>query len=206
MSKKLALNIIYAEGDNKPILENRGWVSYFEKFLYMMLKQTMNRRIQISLISDSEEHKTELEGLYIPILSPDFILSGACLDRIENLFIANKTNNIQDKVFPVFKSPLSYIDIPEKLKSLRSFIFYLDNENQEQELSDFFSKEAEKGYWMKMVDLCFDIYETVLNMNEKVKIDKEYDRKAVYLAETGQDLSGARNIIKRKPACWYFND
>ncbi|WP_375579599.1 hypothetical protein ABWH96_00550 [Marivirga tractuosa] len=198
MSEKLEINIIYAESDNKPILQDRGWVSFFEKFLYMMLKQTMNRQIQINMISDSEEQKIDMKGLYIPILSPDFILSGACLDRVENLFLETKSDKIHDKIFPVFKSPLSYVDIPEKLKPLRSFIFYLNNENQEQELSDFFSKEAEKGYWMKMVDLCFDIYETILNMNNKGKIDKTHGRKSIYLAETGQDLSGARNIIKRE--------
>lgn len=198
MSEKLEINIIYAEEDNKPILQNRGWVSYFEKFLYMMLKQTMNRKIQINLISDAKGNDAESEGLYIPVLSPDFILSGACLDRIENLFISNKTSKFQDRIFPVFKSPLAYIDIPEKLRALTGYIFYLNSENREQELSDFFSKEAEKGYWMKMVDLCFDIYETVLNMNQKNKSDKEHDRKAIYLAETGQDLSGARNIIKRE--------
>jgi len=198
MTKELKINIIYAEEDNQPILQDRGWVSYFEKFLYMMLKQTMNRKIQINLISDLEVKDLEIEGIFIPILSPDFILSGACLDRIEYLFLDKKTNNIHDRVFPIFKSPLSYVDIPEKLRAIRSYIFYLNHENQEQELSEFFSKEAEKGYWMKMVDLCFDIYETILNMNPKTKEDKLHDRKAIYLAETGQDLAGARNIIKRE--------
>ncbi|WKV13150.1 hypothetical protein [Marivirga harenae] len=198
MNEKLEINIIYAEGDNKPILENRGWVSYFEKFLYMMLKQTMNRKIQINLYADTEGNDPEPNGVYIPILSPDFILSGACLDRVENLFLDNKMEVIHDRIFPVFKSPLAYIDIPEKLRVLRGYIFYLNSENQEEELSDFFSKEAEKGYWMKMVDLCFDIYETILNMNHKSKVDKGHGRKAIYLAETGQDLSGARNIIKRE--------
>lgn len=198
MSEKLEINIIYAEEDNKPILQNRGWVSYFEKFLYMMLKQTMNRKIQINLISDTDASKIGNSGLYIPILSPDFILSGACLDTIESLFLKNKSDKIHDRIFPIFKSPLSYVDIPEKLRVLRSYIFYLNSENKDQELSEFFSKEAEKGYWMKMVDLCFDIYETILTMNQKNKQDKEHDRKAIYLAETGQDLAGARNIIKRE--------
>jgi len=198
MSENIQINIIYADNDNQPILQNRGWVTYFEKFLYMMLKQTMNRKIQINLISDLEEKDIDSGGLYIPILSPDFILSGACLDRIENLFLKSKSKDIHDRIFPIFKSPLSYVDIPEKLRVLRSYIFYLNQENQEQELSDFFSKEAEKGYWMKMVDLCFDIYEIILNMNSKNKEDKAHGRKAIYLAETGQDLAGARNIIKRE--------
>jgi dsDNA-binding SOS-regulon protein len=198
MSEKLEINIVYAEGDNKPIIQNRGWVAYFEKFLYMMLKQTMNRNIQINLISDSDGKINDTQGLHILILSPDFILSGACLDKAENLFLENKSEKIHDRIFPIFKSPLSYVDIPEKLRALRSYIFYLSSENHEQELSEFFTKEAEKGYWMKMVDLCFDIYETILNMNLKNKEDKAHGRKAIYLAETGQDLSGARNIIKRE--------
>jgi hypothetical protein len=198
MSEKLQINIIYAEADNKPIVDNRGWVSYFEKFLYMMLKQTMNRTVQIQLISDSSGQKNADDGLQILILSPNFILSGICLDRLENIFLNNHSENIQSTVFPIYKSPLSYQDIPQKLKGLRSFLFYLNDENREQELSDFFSKEAEKGYWMKMVDLCFDIYESFVIIKEKEKVDEQHGRKAIYLAETGQDLSGARNIIKRE--------
>lgn len=199
MSQKLNINIIYAEDDNKPIMQNRGWVSFFEKFLNMMLRQTMNREFQINLLSDSSETSTIKEGVYVPILSPDFILSGLSLDRLEGLFQNGDSEKIHDRIFPVFKSPLDFVDIPEKLRPLRSYIFYLDYENHEQELSDFFSKEAEKGYWMKMVDLCFDIYETVLKMsNQDNNADVIHNRRSVYLADTGQDLAGARNIIKRE--------
>lgn len=199
MSENLNINIIYAEDDNKPIMQNRGWVSFFEKFLSMMLKQTMNRQFQIHLMSDSFENSSPKDGIYIPILSPDFILSGVSLDRLEALFLNKSSEKIHDRVFPVFKSPLDFVDIPEKLRPLRAYIFYLDYENHEKELSDFFSKEAEKGYWMKMVDLCFDIYETVLKMgNENNNGDLIHNRRSVYLADTGQDLAGARNIIKRE--------
>ena len=199
MSEKLNINIIYAEDDNKPIKGKRGWVSYFEKFLSMMLKQTMNRRFQINLMSDSSENAPLKDGIYIPILSPDFILSGVSLDRLEALFLNKNSEKLNDKIFPVFKSPLDFVDIPEKLRPLSAYIFYLDNENHEKELSDFFSKEAEKGYWMKMVDLCFDIYETILKMgNNDENDDLVHNRRSVYLAETGQDLAGARNIIKRE--------
>ncbi|MGM0579347.1 MAG: hypothetical protein ACQETL_01615 [Bacteroidota bacterium] len=199
MSERLNINIIYAEEDNKPIMQNRGWVGYFDKFLQMMLKQTMNREFQINLLSDAAKDSTLKDGVYIPILSPDFILSGESLDSLESLFLNGDSEKIHDRILPVFKSPLDFVDIPEKLRPLRAYIFYLDYENHEQELSDFFSKEAEKGYWMKMVDLCFDIYETVLKMsNEDSKGNNIHNRRAVYLADTGQDLAGARNIIKRE--------
>ncbi|WMN07709.1 DUF4062 domain-containing protein [Marivirga arenosa] len=199
MNDKLEVSIIYSERDNEPILDDKGWVSYFEKFLFMMLKQTMNREIKINLISDeTPQFKFGKNSLFIPILSPDFILSGACLDRIEELFQPAKAEKANETTFPVFKSPLAYVDMPEKLKALRSYIFYLNTENEEQELMEFFSKEAEKGYWMKMVDLCFDIYETILKMNHKESEKEKHGRRAIYLAETGQDLAGARNIIKRE--------
>lgn len=53
---------------------------------------------------------------------------------------------------------------------------------------------------MKMIDLCFDIYEAILEKVNKPITEKDiaHKRKAVYLAETGQDLVGARNIIKRE--------
>jgi len=199
MSEKLNINILYAEDDNKPIMQNRGWVGFFEKFLNMMLKQTMNRQFQLNMLSDSTEAAPIKDGVYIPILSPDFILSGVSLDRLEGLFLNGNSEKIHDRVFPVFKSPLDFVDIPEKIRPLRAYIFYLDHEDHEKELSDFFSKEAEKGYWMKMVDLCFDIYETIMKMsNEDNNGDLIHNRRSVYLADTGQDLAGARNIIKRE--------
>jgi hypothetical protein len=54
---------------------------------------------------------------------------------------------------------------------------------------------------MKMVDLAYDIYETLLFLKDNTsptEVKTIYKRKTIYLAETGHDLSVQRNIIKRE--------
>jgi hypothetical protein len=81
-------------------------------------------------------------------------------------------------------------------------MYQLDDETGVmKEYTDFFSPEAEKQYWMKMVDLAYDIHEALLALKEgksKTEVKNIYRRKTIYLAETGHDLSIQRNIIKRE--------
>ena len=70
-----------------------------------------------------------------------------------------------------------------------------------KEYSDFFSPEAEKQYWMKMVDLAHDIHESLAVFKagvSKSAVKNLYKHKTIYLAETSHDLSIQRNIIKRE--------
>lgn len=201
MTQKLFINIYFAEKDNVAIIKNNGWVSYFRKFLLMMLRQTSDLPFQVNLVSDQEKEPISLGDINITLLSPNFIVSGICLDRVEQLFNSNSNSDRAiHATFKVFKTPLEYIQVPEKLKPLTNYALYTNKEDAEQNFIDFFSKEAQKNYWMKMVDLCFDIYEAMLSIhtNGGEKLAEVYKRKAVYLSETGQDLAGARNIIKRE--------
>jgi hypothetical protein len=81
-------------------------------------------------------------------------------------------------------------------------MYQLDSETGlQKEYSDFFSQEAEKQYWMKLVDLAYDIHDALMILNEgdiKSEVKNIYKRKSIYLAETGHDLSVQRNIIKRE--------
>src|SRR5260370_18110665 len=82
-------------------------------------------------------------------------------------------------------------------------MYQLDVETgQMKEYSDFFSQEAEKQYWMKMVDLAYDIHESLVVLKagdtKSGEIKNLFKRKTIYLAETGHDLSVQRNIIRRE--------
>jgi hypothetical protein len=200
MGKAIEINILFAAQDDTQIVDGRGWVSYFEKFLRMMLQQTSANAFNIRLLPDSEDIDGSLKGIMIAILSPDFILSGICLDRLEN-FASKQSGNLEKTIFKVHKTALDFVDVPKIIKPLPSYdLFYSDQDNASREFNDFFTKEAEGNYWMKMIDLCFDIYEAILEKTELPHraINDGHKRKAIYLAETGQDLTGARNIIKRE--------
>ena len=129
MGKAIEINILYASQDDTHIGEEKGWVGYFEKFLSMMLDQTSANAFKINLVADTEEVDKTLSGILIAILSPDFILSGICLDRLEN-FASNHLENLEKTVFKVHKTALDFVDIPKIIKPLSSYdMFYSDQDN-----------------------------------------------------------------------------
>src|SRR5690606_2369456 len=73
-----------------------------------------------------------------------------------------------------------------------------------QEFKRFFGNEAERSYWMKMVDMAYDIYQIQGKLIEAgaVKTDdsgKDIGKdKTIYLANSGVDMIIQRDIIKRE--------
>jgi hypothetical protein len=198
--------IVYADHDDERIKNEPGWVTQFKKFLELMLTQVLGEKPKVIL---KAEHDTvtaprlDNVAVLIPALSGSFITSGGCLDHMEAFFKANENAaNKNTRVFKVLKSPLSVLDQPPRLRELLGYdMFQVDPESGEvREYADYFSTEAERQYWMKMVDLTYDIYDTLLSLRQTEKTSEtiQYKRKTIYLAETGHDLSVQRNIIKRE--------
>ncbi|MBT1697479.1 hypothetical protein KK083_11370 [Fulvivirgaceae bacterium PWU4] len=207
MGFEIDVLIVFAEKDNEAPKNELGWVSQFKKFLELMLNQVLGEKSKILLKADYDSITApELDkvGVLVPVLSKEFIQSGKCLDHVETFYkrieSASKTRS---RVFKVFKTPLSPGEQPPRLRDLIGYDMYqLDVESGEiREYTDYFSTEAERQYWMKMVDLAYDIYDTLLQLKEetsRAEIKNIYKRKTIYLAETGHDLSVQRNIIKRE--------
>jgi hypothetical protein len=144
-------------------------------------------------------------GVLVAVLSKEFIQSGQCLDNVEAFCQANQIsdNKVHSRLFKVFKTPLTAHEQPPRLRELLGYdMFQLDPESGEiKEYVDYFSTEAERQYWMKMVDLAYDIYDSLLTLKDtasKTEVKNIFRRKVIYLAETGHDLSVQRNIIKRE--------
>lgn len=199
--------IVFADSDNQSNKNELGWVSQFKKFLGLMLNQVLGEKSNIML---KAEHDNMISpnlnnvGILVTILSKDFTQSGPCLDNVESFHqsIESASKN-RNRVFKVFKSPLSAQEQPPRLRELIGYDMYqLDPDSGEiREYTDYFSTEAERQYWMKIVDLAYDIYDTLVFLKDdsaKTQIKNIYKRKTIYLAETGHDLSVQRNIIKRE--------
>jgi hypothetical protein len=200
--------IVFADRDNETTGKNEpGWVSHFKKFLELMLTQVLGEKPKIILKGEYDtmtSPQLDNAGVLIPILSKDFIQSGQCLDHVEAFYKAiESTTKNRNRVFKVFRTPLNIQEQPPRLRELLGYEMYqLDPDSGEiREYTDYFSTEAERQYWMKMVDLAYDIYEILLflkNANSPAEVKTIYKRKTIYLAETGHDLSVQRNIIKRE--------
>ena len=194
--------ISYSETDNKAEGGNNGWVTSFEKFLQTILSQVLGTNPIIVSKSDSEPlTKAELKntGVLVNIVSNEMIKSGPCLDAIEE-FSKIKTNNT--RILKVMKEPVDFEKQPTRLSQLLPYDLF---DTESTDLSkpafyDYFEPEAEQIYWMKLVDLAYDINEYLLNkgVDENSEIKPIIERKSIYLATTSNDLSIHRNIIRRE--------
>lgn len=206
MAFEIDVLIAFAEKDNETTTKNDiGWVSQFKKFLELMLYQVLGQKPNILLKAEFDSitaSTMDNAAVMVSLVSKDFSQSGRCLDTVEAFYKATASSKA-NRVFKVLKSPLSLQEQPPRLRDLLSYDMYqLDTETGlMKEYSDFFSQEAEKQYWMKMVDLAYDIHESLLLLKEgegKTEVKNIFKRKTIYLAETGHDISVQRNIIKRE--------
>ena len=196
--------IVFTDQDNHPTETERGWVEEFKKFLEGMLQQVLGEKPNILLKSEHDSVSgadLSLVAVLVPGLSPSFIESGECLDTLEDFFVSEESAG--SRVFKVLKRPLSTTDQPTKLRELIGYdLFSLNIETDEiQDYTNFFTSEAERDFWMRLVDLAYDINERLIEIkfkDKKVDAQGTLDRRSIYLAETGHDLSIQRNIIKRE--------
>jgi len=205
MAFDIDILIVYSENDNQQTSDTgNGWVTDFKRFLEMMLTQVLGDKPNVMLKS---EHDTitaanlKKVAILIPLLSESFMSSGECLDIVEDFHKISAGGEAQ-RLFKVLKSPLSIEEQPAKLKDLIGYdLYFISPESGEvEDYKDFFGPDAEKNYWMKMVDLAYDIHESLIILKQTSgtkDIKSIYARRTIYLAETGHDLSVQRNIIKR---------
>jgi hypothetical protein len=208
MNFEIDVLILFADKDNEPVIKGQaGWVTQFKKFLDLMLTQVLGEKPKILLKSEFDNMTSpnlDNAATALTILSPDYIKSGQCLDNLEAFYKSvEKSDKNLDRVFKVFKTPLSNAEQPPRLRELIGYEMYqLDSDSGEvREYTDYFSTDAERQYWMKMVDLAYDIYEALIQLRsgkQKSEVKSILKRKTIYLAETGHDLSVQRNIIKRE--------
>jgi hypothetical protein len=199
--------ITFAEKDNESAKKSeQGWVTQFKKFLELMLFQVLGTKPTIVIKSEFDTATApamDNASILVAVLTKDFAQSGRCLDLLET-FYKNTSSSTVNRVFKVLKAPMNIQDQPPRLRDSIGYDMYqLDAETgQMKEYSDFFSQEAEKQYWMKMVDLAYDIHESLVVLkagdSKAAEIKNLFKRKTIYLAETGHDLSVQRNIIKRE--------
>lgn len=197
--------ITYAEKDNEaPGKNDSGWVTSFKKFLELMLYQVLGTKPNILLKGEFDSATSanlDNVAVMVTVISRDFVQSGRCLDIVETFNKSASSSKI-NRIFKVMKSPMVLQEQPPRLRDLLGYdMFQIDTETGlMKEYSDFFSQEAEKQYWMKMVDLAYDIHESLIFLREgtRTEVKNMFRRKTIYLAETGHDISVQRNIIKRE--------
>ncbi|WP_018342884.1 hypothetical protein [Cytophaga aurantiaca] len=206
----------YTEKDNEKLSGyDAGWVDNFKKFLDTLISQLLQHHPKIITSQEVTEpgfNPFEKACVVIYLVSPEYIVSGEFIKEAEYLrqLMNNPMNMRIDGKLRMFKASKSFVE-PEKyhplLREMVSYDLFMYDPftGLMKEFNAFFGQDAEKTYWMRLVDLAYDIYK-VIYYNQPQAIGSENKHKTVdampdecvYLAETGNDLLIQKNIIRRE--------
>ena len=210
MSSNRTIALIYSEKDDEMIEGGvKGWVSNFHKFLSTLIYQITRENPEIKLVSESSFSVVELDdyNVIISVLTSNLEKEKTLINGLNMHGKKLKKNEklLADGIprfFKVLKRPFDPDNCLPDLEDLLTYDFYLVDPltGDPHEFTRFFGLDAERSYWMKLVDMAYDINH-VLNAKEKTS-DSAYESiprdKTVYLASTGVDMVIQRDIIKRE--------
>lgn len=211
MSSNRTIALIYSEKDDQQIEGGvKGWVTNFHKFLSTLMYQITRENPVIKLINESNFSASELDdyNVVIAVVTPNLVKENLIIKSINAHGKRLKSQNklLADgvaRIFKVLKRPYDPDAHLDELEDLLTYDFYLVDPltGDPQEFTRFFGSDAERSYWMKLVDMAYDINH-VLHAKEVIDGEGSYDtiprEKTVYLASTGVDMVIQRDIIKRE--------
>ncbi len=206
--------VLFSDEDNQPIEGGlKGWVSNFHKFLDTLLSQIIKGDAQVTLMSESNYDSSKLQSAaaILPVMTTNLANSGNSLSFLNELSQKWKKEDmlVLDGICRMFKVHKNPFEDDQYLPALQDYIAYdffmVDPMTGEAlEFKRFFGNDAERSYWMKLVDMAYDINQ-ILNvvkkpeLKEEAKIIEEFPRdKTVYLASTGVDMVIQRDVIRRE--------
>ncbi|WP_425393231.1 DUF4062 domain-containing protein [Ekhidna sp.] len=211
MSTNRTIALIYSEKDDAQIEGGvKGWVTNFHKFLSTLMYQITRENPEIKLINESEFSAPDLDNysVILAVLTPNLAREKVVIKGLDSHGKKLKSQNklIADgvaRIFKVLKRPFDPDEHLPELEDLLTYDFYLVDPltGDPQEFTRFFGSDAERSYWMKLVDMAYDINH-VLHAKELSEGEGAYAtiprEKTVYLASTGVDMVIQRDIIKRE--------
>ena len=200
--------IVHSEEDDLAIQgDDKGWVTNFFKFLSSLLLHMNYQDLLLESCSLSQLKKSELKKNVIVVLvvSPILTVENKGYKMISSWIkqMISSQKGFEDEVercLVVHKTVFNFQNFPELLNLNNYQLYEIDNVTGiPREINRFFGSEAEKNYWMKLIDLSFDIskYLSLKSKKNEGKIINKRE-KTVYLAEVGKDLIIQRDMMRRE--------
>lgn len=201
--------LCYAESDDIPVESGlKGWVTNFHKFLTTLLSQISHDSPNVKLVTESNYSSINMgeAGAVLAVITPA-LAKDSGFSRALNEYGKSKRGSGDlvlggiSSFFKILKGPYDPDGAFPEFMDLISYDFYLVDPltGEPQEFTRFFGAEAERSYWMKLVDMAYDLNQLFINQQKGVIEEEEYPReKTVYLASTGVDMVIQRDIIKRE--------
>ncbi|MEP1096275.1 MAG: DUF4062 domain-containing protein [Cyclobacteriaceae bacterium] len=210
MSENRTIALLYSEKDDQPFEGTaKGWVSNFHKFLTTLMYQITRENPEIRLMSEEAFDSSKLDdcAAVIAILSQNLAANKSITESLNKYSkgLKDDGNLVADGIarfFKVLKYPFDADSHLPELEDLLTYDFYLVDPltGDPQEFTRFFGNDAERSYWMKLVDMAYDINHVLHAKSDGADVGYETipREKTVYLASTGVDMVIQRDIIKRE--------
>ena len=188
-----------------------NWIEQFSLHLKNFLEQILKGKCGIDAVSSSEiknEDDLSAYAVIIPIITPGFMESKACLFALEE-FIEQTKNDVKttlkgyDRVFKVVREPFDHQLLPAMITENHRYNFF-ETDLLTDKLSLFKALKEDNTrddrYWLKLNDLAYDIKKVLIQIKSfgfTGGAETAMTSRIVYLAETAEDLLNERDIIKR---------
>lgn len=211
MNFEYEILLTYHTTDDEPIGGgNKGWITNFNRFLSTLIEQISGTKPNIKMVSEVEsdlEHYNKAAVL-VTVLSKDFLNNESLVKGVHAFAggAKEKEGLVIDgvsRLFKVIKYPLDVDEYLPQFADLLTYDFYQIDPltGEPQEFKRFFGNDAERSYWMKLVDMAYDIYQIQNKLAEETTAEtaqRTDKNKTIYLASTGVDMIIQRDIVKRE--------
>ena len=173
-----------------------GWIDNFKSHLSKVLSQLFNKDIKI-ITSKEISNSSEImmtTGAFVSIVTKDYLS-----DSVENSYLSEFNKISQGKrIFKVTKENISSDSQTEILKQSVAYDFYHTDlsHNEKIDQDKFFKTEAERLYWLKVVDIAYAIYNTTVPEQSENKLKNI--SKSVFVAEVSSDQIKHRDTVMRE--------
>ena len=211
MSFENEILLAYHSSDDEAMSgSSKGWVSNFKRFLGTLLEQISGSPSKITMVNEGESNMQVYSDatVLISLLSKNSLKNKILIEGIHTFSSGAQKNDglVSDglsKLFKVIKFPIEIDDFLPEYSNILTYDFYQIDPltGEPQEFKRFFGNDAERSYWMKLVDMAYDIYQ----IQNKVAIEQSSEEeeasdknKTIYLASTGVDMIIQRDIVKRE--------
>ena len=209
MKFKNDILLIYSKSDDE---SGNDWEEQFQSHLKNFLTHITKSEVSVDLVASNKiknEDDLSSSALIIPILTEGFMEDKACLFAMEE-FLEQSKNDVKttlegyDRVFKVAREPYDRNFLPSKIGDNPDYNFFetdvITDQVLKYEALEKVSGESSHPYWFALNDLCYAMRDTLQQIKTfgftggAEALDKP---KIVYLAETAEDLTAERDIIKR---------
>lgn len=199
------ITILYPLRDSQSLVNaDHIWVSSFKEYFEASLHQLIDKRISIKefAVGSGNNLSPELattEGIYISLITPDFIQIGHYVRLLEQIYEIQK-NRKTSILFHVLKFPVSDDNMPDWLQYQPQYAFYDKKPNTRKIIELDFSHDINEKhvFWHRLTDLVYDIYESItMHQHDNELLNRNYQYQ-IFVAETTPDQEENRNKIIRE--------